>query len=260
MSGSHSSLRDGNGFLGLFKRGAAALAVALTLAMVSPAQAAPRTLSKDQRVLLIVSNLSTGANQYEALYEFIEAQGVSMAQDRLASKYRRIYVLTGAQATRANFIDYLSRLAASRDNLAIDVLIHLHGSPGRLHFVGGSATTARLGTDISARGLSGKGRIVYSSACHGSTHIQDFITAGFLAGSGARAVNAASSYEYPEFLRQWGANVSFGTAMSRADDPSARNASDWTATHIMGFNNVDSRKITSGRTTSRINLDPTSVR
>ena len=223
-------------------------------------QAAARTTGKDQRVLLIVSNLSSGATQYEALYEFIEAQGVSLAQNKLGSKYRRIYVLTGNNATREKFVEKLAVLASSAENRAIDVFIHLHGGPGRLYFAGGATDTDVLGTEIANQGLSGKGRIVYSSACYGSTHIQDFLTAGFLAGSGAKLVNAASTYEYPEFIRQWGAGNSFGTAMSRADKATARNASDWTATHIMGFSNVDSTKVSSGRTSTKINLDPTSVR
>jgi|GEM_PF-934897 len=214
----------------------------------------------DKRVLLVTANLSSNVSKYKSLYKFLDAQSVSMAQSKLGSKYRRIYVLSGERATRAEFVRSLSSLAGSSLNGAVDALIHLHGSNGGLSFADGSVRTSTLSSEIQREDLDGKARALYSSACYGSSHSQDFINAGFLVASGARAVNASSAYEYPKFMSEFGSGTAFGSAMSKADKAFYRDAADWIAEHVLGFDNVDSRKVVSGDTSVTISLDPVEAR
>ena len=214
----------------------------------------------DQRVLLVTANLSSNVSKYKSLYKFLDAQSVSLAQSRLGGKYRRIYVLSGERATRAEFVRSLSSLAGSSLNGAIDALVHLHGSQGGLSFADGFVRTSTLSSEIQREDLDGKARALYSTACYGSTHSQDFLNAGFLVASGARAVNAASAYEYPKFMSEFGGGASFGSAMSKADSKILRDAADWIADNILGFENVDSRKVVSGDSSVTISLDPVEFR
>jgi hypothetical protein len=246
-------------------RGSSLVVLTLTLVAASfglgqSAEAAARTVARNQRVLLLVSALSNGSARYRALYEFMEAQGVSQAQSKLGAKYRRIYLLQGVRATRAEFVRSLTSLTSSAENRAVDLFVQTHGGDGILYFTDGGTRTSGLGRDLANTGLNGKARALYSTACYGSTHINDFLAAGFLVGSGSRRVNASSSYEYPRFLTEWGGDAQFGNAIAVADNASARDASDWTAEYVLGYDHVDSQKVVTGRRSTKISLDPTSVR
>ncbi len=228
--------------------------------MIGLAASSEAAVSKEQRVLLVTANLSSNVSKYKSLYKFMDAQAVSLAQSKMGSKYRRIYVLSGARATRSEFVRSLSVLAGSVDNQAIDALIHLHGGEGRLYFADGGVNTSSLSVEIDHEGLDGKARALYSSACYGSTHAQDFLNAGFLVASGARRVNASSAYEYPKFLGEFGSGSTFASSVSRADHSVARESADWIAEYILGFSNVNSRKVVSGVGSVTVSSDPIALR
>lgn len=230
------------------------------VAVLGVSTVAQAGVSKDQRVLLVTANLSSNVTKYKSLYKFMDAQSVSLAQSKLGSKYRRIYVLSGERASRPEFVRALSVLAGAVENQAIDALIHLHGGDGRLYFADGGVNTSVLSGEIQNEGLDGKARALYSSACYGSTHAQDFLNAGFLVASGARKVNASSAYEYPKFLSEFGAGTSFGSSVSKADNSIARESADWIAEYILGFSNVNSRKVVLGEGSVTIGSDPASLR
>jgi len=216
-------------------------------------------ISKSERVLLVTANLSSNVKKYKALYEFLDAQSISLARAKLGDQYRRLYVLTGQQATQSEFVRSISALAGSHQNQAVDALVHLHGSRGGLAFADGAISSARLAEDIRRQGVEAKTRALYSTACYGATHIQDFLNAGFKVASGARKVNTSSAYEYPKFMSEFGKGTAFGRALDKADVGFARNASDWIAEKVLGFSDVDSRKVIQGNENIRIQSHPASL-
>lgn len=229
-----------------------AMAIAGMLLVASGSARAASTVSKAQRDLLVVANLSTnGDPRFQWLYQFLDGSAVVLAQMNLGPHYRKIHVVSGSNAKKASFTQQIRGLAQNSAIKALDVMVHLHGSSGRLWFQDGSRTSANIRADLQATPLSNKLRTLYSTACYGATHAQDFVSAGFKSASGARKVNANSSFEYPVILGKWALGQTFGAAITAGNDPTMRNVHD-SAARMAGFNDADSFKIIKGSTGTRI--------
>lgn len=64
--------------------------------------------------------------------------------------------------------------------------------------------------------------MVYSTACFGLSHADDFVKAGFTAAVGAKAVNANAAAEFPLLLAQWGGGARLQDALAIADSAVTR--------------------------------------
>lgn len=95
----------------------------------------------------------------------------------------------------------------------------LHGLPDKLVFADGGVKTPALAGEIKALSLAEKLRLVYSTACFGLSHADDFVKAGFTAAVGAKAVNANAAAEFPLLLAQWGGGARLQDA---SQSPTAR--------------------------------------
>lgn len=236
----------------------ALLCIATSVSALATESTPVRINSKD-RVLLVTSNLVThGQPKYRWLYRFLDTSSVFLAKKSLGGTYRKLYLLGGKNATAANFTDNIPRLAHDEGTLALDVLLHLHGSPGALWFEDNGYTTDYLKSALAPAALKGKARLFYSTACYGKSHAQDFVDAGFQTASGSVAVNADSAFSYPATMLKW----RYGSAYWSVVRTSNSRVSIWLsdrAARLMGFKDVNSFKVIKGDTLARIGLGAPSI-
>jgi hypothetical protein len=158
-------------------------------------------IRKEERVLIVISYLAAGDTDY--LYRFIDEAGRGTAQATLFDDYAKIVKLYDANATSAKLINALRREGAKDTVKRIDLLVLLHGYPGRIGFSDGSKRSAVLKDEILALNIRVKLRLVYSTCCYGDSHSGDFIAAGFDAAIGSKKVNSASAVEFAPLLSLW---------------------------------------------------------
>ncbi|HEY9780195.1 MAG TPA: hypothetical protein V6D09_08680 [Leptolyngbyaceae cyanobacterium] len=209
--------------------------------------------NKDKRALLVISNLVHGGDQkWKDLYNFLDTSGVALADTLLAGQYGNYEKLTGDQATKSEFINKLSSFDADPKIKAIDVILHLHGAKGKLVFADGNVSTADLKKELIGHKINKKLRLLYSTACYGASHANDFVDAGFKAASGAVGVNTNSPYEYPIVLTMWASGSKFREAIAVGENPSIRVPTD-VAAKLAGFPDADSDKTLCGDSNISIN-------
>jgi hypothetical protein len=171
------------------------------------------------RVLLVASELSQ-TESFAPLYEWLEENAIFLPENMVDTAYRSIVTLTGAAMTPNNFVDKLNALALNSANRAVDVILAVHGHHENLVFHGQQAISASALCNQIAESIPGDSerkrlRMLYSAACYGKDHADDFVSkAGFRVASGAKGVNANSAIEYPAFLLRWRMGQSFQDSLA----------------------------------------------
>lgn len=202
------------------------------------------TVDRDRRAALIALRLSDGGiEKLKWLYRGLEAGGAREAKQILAPGYREVVLLTGPALTGDGLVDALRRLTASEDIDAVDVILVAHGLTGRLQFSRDHVcAVADLARQIRVAGAAPKLRLLYSSACFGATHAEQFLGAGFSTVIGALEKNTTGLSEFRRLLRAWVGGASAGAALDIADRPVQRWFWD-TAAKVAGrLKRVNSRK------------------
>ena len=173
-----------------------------------------KKIRTSERALLVYSEFTNTSDENMALYTFVEKSGVALALG-LSLHYRKIRTVSGEDAGSRDFLNALAELGRDPDHQALDVLMHMHGNPNKMHF-NDTVTSDALCEDIAALKLGRKLRMFYTTACYGATHAQDMVQAGFTCGAGAIGVNANSATEYPAVLAKWVAQDSFADCVSKS--------------------------------------------
>jgi hypothetical protein len=222
-------------------------------------RSAAGSVPRGGRALLLVTALAAGGvPALRPLYRLLDLATAALAW-ALGVRYGRRVRLRGGAATRAGAVAAVEALAAHPEVVAVDVLLNLHGLPGRLTFADGLVATADLAPALRAAGR-GKLRLAYSSACHGESHGADLLGAGFAASVGARRVNTTGGTEFGLFLLLWAAGVSVRRALRVADHPLLRRPTDAVAGAVLSAlgerGEVDSRKAVAGEGASAIGRRP----
>jgi len=216
------------------------------------------SVSKNERAVVVISDLTELPPEKDQLYTFIESAGRVVCETLLKNDYADYVTLYDASATKANLIQTLQAIGAKATIKAIDLIVMLHGSANRLGFKGGNSNTATLATDIAALNLHGKLRLAYSTACFGSSHNDDFRNAGFNTSIGARKVNTNGAVELPVILQLWTAGQKIKDALAVGENPLTRDTADAAAKLFADFNNlsykneIDSDKVLVGNGQLRI--------
>jgi hypothetical protein len=213
-------------------------------------------ITRDERVLLVVANLVLGdsdsnGGDYQWLYKWLDRYAVLVANLLMRPVYRTVESLTRDEVTRDAFLGRVVSLASDPETKALDVFLVMHGNPGRVYFDDMSITTANLGERLKAADLAGRLRLLYSTACYGASHADDFVKAGFRTASGAVAVCANGPYDFPTQLLKWGTNQTYKSTLKAGNNPVFRVIHD-NAAKAMGFTDVNSEKIIVGKKYTRI--------
>lgn len=213
-------------------------------------------VNRQERVLLVIADLSTyGRDDLTWLYRFLERAAVAVPKLILGLAYRRVYALTGSQATAETFAGSLAEMAADPQTQAVDVLLHLHGDHQILWFSDRGVYMDQLQGLIAEQlpdpELRRRLRLLYSTACYGAEHAIAFANAGFRVASGAIGVNANGIWDYPVELLLWGLGVPYRTALSAGNSRLISRIHDWVARKLR-FEDVNSVKTAAGDGVTRI--------
>jgi len=246
------------------------VSAATAFVAMSPAIA---SVAVRNRALVVVAELdSRGAPELNGLYRALEELTQVTVQGILGDKYDRIDILTGGRATFPEFKRVVKDLSRDPNVLAIDVIMSVHGDPGKLAFQDRTWKTADMQSEmlaVSSRQdtidkmrMKKKLRMIYNTSCYGASHRQNFLNMGFKVANGSIGVNANSEVEFVPALIAWRSGVAFkdsfnasnnDLALALADGPlqmagrAARNS----------LAKVNSRKLFSGAVTMKINSDAT---
>lgn len=182
-----------------------------------------------------------GRENLKWLYEFAETSGELLARNILADRYRKFVVLRDEEATRSRFVAEIQGIAAEPSTRAIDVIMMVHGLPGKLCFTDGDAETADLAEELVAVGAAPVLRMFYSTACFGATHAEDLLRAGFDMACGAVGENCNAATEFPTVLTLWGWGYAFKDAIAAGETIITRAPADLAA-KLMGFKDANSDK------------------
>jgi hypothetical protein len=212
------------------------------------------SVSKNERVLIVINYLASGETDY--LYRFIEEAGRGTVQATLWDDYATIVKLYGTDATLPKLIAALKTQGAKNSIKRIDLIVMLHGSPGKIYFRSGSKDSSDVRDQISALNIKPKLRLVYSTCCFGDSHSADFIAAGFDSVIGSKKVNANAAVEFAPLLSLWQFNIKLSDCLAPtiAPTPAADAAASLygQAANTSWKNDVDSTKVLKGNANLKI--------
>jgi len=209
-------------------------------------------IKKSNRALLFVCSIVHGGqDRLRWMYQFAEASGEVLADTILGTKYDTIVKLTGPGITRQAFVETLNRLGLNPQIEAIDVIMMVHGLPGKLCFQDGDATVSKLAREIRDLGIQPKLRLYYSTACFGASHAEYMLAAGFDAAVGAVGENCNSATEYPTVLTMWAWGHSIKDAVASGETAITRIPADAMA-RALGFRKANSDKELFGKLGTKI--------
>jgi hypothetical protein len=214
----------------------------------------PMAIAKDDRVMLLVSNVAGTAKKYELLYRWLDDNAISVGKDMTTPHYRKISVLKGDGVTREAFVTRVRILAKGVGTQALDVFLNLHGLRDGLKFADGKARIESLAEEIGDLDLDHRLRLMYSTCCWGALHAPYFVEAGFKTASGSAGINANGPFDFPVQLDRWTRGLTYDTAIRAANNPFMRMVHD-RAAELIGFENVDSTKEIVGVKSLRITSD-----
>ncbi len=209
-------------------------------------------VSKSQRDLLVfIADLSKDSTkELKTLYDTIEAAAEAVATGALKDHYRKVHVVKGADATRAGFSDKLKTIAADSAVKAVDVIFVTHGLSQSVYFSDGGVGINRVKDDIVNK-LSAshraKLRVLFSTACYGSTHLSGWLQAGFKVASGSKLIYADSAVSFPVFVTSWSSGNTFAKVVADANKSDPLDAQDNIAKQVLKRNDVDSTRVISGK-------------
>lgn len=211
-------------------------------------------ITKSERDLIAIVNLSRLA-KFKPNYRYEEGRAVRKIRRDLGPEYRRVRILQSEQATHGEFLRALAESESDPSVKAIDVIVYLHGRPGSLGFVDtGFYPMDRLRDEIlalpaSAGGAPRKLRALYSDACYGESHLDDWIRAGFRTASGSVGTDTNWSMDLKKFMLAWREGKTFGHGIARANTVWSTGLMDWIA-------KGNSRKMTAGAIDFSIDKSP----
>jgi hypothetical protein len=180
---------------------------------------AQATVTKSQRnAVVFVSDLSTGLSGPEkAFYQGVEKAAYLTAVTILSPVYHSVFQVEGADATEVALRNALSAATSSSSITAVDLIFVTHGLDHGVVFANNTITSINTVRDDLLAHLSStqraKLRIVFSTACFGSSHRAAWIGAGFKAASGSLGVYSDSASSYVPFLGAWALGQSFGSSI-----------------------------------------------
>lgn len=205
------------------------------VAVFAAGGATPITAS--ERALIAFVNMYTGDRGFikDKIY-FAETLTATRAVQTFASHYGYIRYLTAREAKLGSFYVEIAKLEADPTVRAIDVVIYVHGKPRFLNVVNEGlgllqAQTRDVPVDSivdRVRALRPKKlRALYSDACYGSKHLEDWKRAGFRVAAGSRGVDTNHECDLILFLRAWTQGADFARAIDAANGCWMNRATDF---------------------------------
>ncbi len=197
----------------------AAVAALLLVSGTGPGSAA--SVSKGQReAIIFLVDLSQGSSLERQFYDVVEFAAISLAQASLTPNYQKVTTVQGSGSTLGGLRQALKTAASKSTVRAVDLIFVTHGLSSEVLFRDGRKTANQVRDEITNNLTSAernKLRMVFSTACFGTTHRTAWRNAGFRTVSGSEGIYADSALSYPAFLAAWVAGQSFSSAVGIAN-------------------------------------------
>ncbi len=210
---------------------------------------------KEHRDLLVfLSNLAPSQQPQKAFYELVSFTAEILTAP-LGTAYRHVHVVKGSGATRQGLPTKLNTIASTSAVKAVDLIFVTHGLSDGVQF-SDTVVSMKVVRDDIKKALStadrAKLRCLFSTACYGASHVDEWQQAGFKAASGSRRIYADSASSYPAFLSVWGLGGKFQDAVAAANNSDLLRISDNAAKKVLkdwkyeSWNDVDSVRVVGG--------------
>ena len=186
-----------------------------------------QSVDRNERGLIAVVNLYSNAIKpfKRMLYKNESNNAASFLKRKTSKAYDSVVILSDEDATLERFLEEVNLMTLRDDIQVVDVVFDLHGHWGNselgpsISFI--NATGTPVATSIVAEQLKevshSKLRALYSDACHGSKHNQDWLNAGFKVVAGATRVDGNQSVDIKRFFKFWLRGKSFKEAIDHAN-------------------------------------------
>jgi hypothetical protein len=186
-----------------------------------------QSVDRTERGLIAVVNLYSNAKKpfKRMLYKNESNQAASFLKHKTTKAYDSVVILSDEDATLERFLDEVKIMTSRNDIQVVDVVLDLHGQAGNsekepsISFI--NATGTPVATSLVADQLKevshSKLRALYSDACHGSKHNQDWMNAGFKVVAGSTRVDGNQSVDIKRFFKFWLKEKSFKEAIDHAN-------------------------------------------
>ncbi len=227
---------------------------------------APPVLKAQREVIHLITLSEEMDGASKQFYEAVEAGAALTSNSLLGPYYGNIYYLQEQQATLSALCRQLEQVAAKSSVKSVDLIISPHGLNDELYFYPNDGVSIALVADkIKAipTAYRRKFRMVFSTACFGASHIDEWLDCGFQATSGSEQVYADSLVSFPAFLGTWVMGGSFRDAIAAANNADPLRVQDSLARPVleaMGSpfaNQVNSTRRIGGNRNLRISSMPT---
>ena len=187
------------------------------------------------RALVVISELDhRGVKELSVLYRQLETLAWKIPQESLllSQTYQSMHHLKNQKATAQGSIDFIAQLIKKKSVEVVDVVLAVHGLPGKLAFYDQTVSVSdwaqalkegvkREGHPLGLGEETSKLGLLYNLSCYGESHIPSFLDAGFKVAIGSRKVNANSELEYPWVLHSLAMGRTVASSFHRP------NSSDW---------------------------------
>jgi hypothetical protein len=210
-----------------------------------------RLVQDAERALVIVSATRlAGRENLHLLYKVIDAAGTQLARAIGEDRYDHVVTISGPEVTPDRLVAELTQGRAGVN--AVDLVLMVHGEPGEVILADADGKKQHVAVAALAAQIQAvpaprpQLRLCYSTACFGASHNESWLEAGFRAAIGAVATNSSSGTEMPTLLHLWVTGHTVKDALQHADNDVVRKAADFTAHHVLGFKDADSRKVLAG--------------
>jgi hypothetical protein len=200
----------------------AALVFIVGLLGLQPASAQTYCPTYRRDCLVYIADLTSvnQSNAQKALYQALEFGAHGTAVTILTPYYRKVHVVKGWLATRAQLSSRLNSITADGNVWAVDLVFVGHGLTNEVVFSDQQVSMATVRNDILNKVpyiQRLKLRSVFDTSCYSSSHRSYWLGAGFKMASGSVAIYADSAASYPAFLQAWVSGMTFSQSVSVAN-------------------------------------------
>ena len=245
----------------------ATLVLSMLLVCAAAVKAEAASVSKTQReAIIFITNLSQGSSLEQQFYDVVEFAAAALGQGSLTPNYQKVTTIQGSGATLTALRNALKTAANKSGIKAVDLIFVTHGLSGEVLFADGRKTMDQVKADLVnnlTAAQRSKLRMIFSTACFGSSHRTKWRDAGFKTASGSQGIYADSALSYPAFLGSWIVGANFSTAVGVANAADALRISDNAAKAWFNSKNrqdlanqVNSNRLVSGSSSLTIGTMP----
>jgi len=174
-------------------------------------------------------------------YSIVEWFGIFTAKIILKNTYKKMIV---CNAKSASITEIKREVELLPQHESLDIILNVHGLKTGIFLFENEFIPISTFCELFKQH---KLRLVYSTACYGKYHLQEWANVKAKSAIGAAAVNGNALTEYPFFLYYWKKEHFSEVALQKSSFIKLNQLQDIIARKIFGFKEVNSSKTILGK-------------